>query len=154
MEKDKRLYIVLMILVVLIVSIFSFSYAFFMNKKEEHGKLNIVAGTLDYKIVGEEIEGNQIIVEKNTIKKIKLVITSLNPIDSKYELYYIGNEQVEVGYVEPEVNTKGEIKSLKSKEVTIYIRNNTSTSQIVILGVEGGLWNNDLVLVKDRKSVV
>ena len=34
---------------IIVISI-SASYAIFSNTKEEHGKLNIVAGTLDYKI--------------------------------------------------------------------------------------------------------
>ena len=50
MEKFKRYYVLIFILIMIIVISISASYAIFSNTKEEHGKLNIVAGTLDYKI--------------------------------------------------------------------------------------------------------
>lgn len=101
MIRGKKIYFGLMILVTFIVSILYFSYAFFTNKKEEHGKLNIVAGTLEYKIESDFLNNNQIEVDSDSSFEFIIKVSSLNKVDSKYELYYTLSENIEnieVGY--------------------------------------------------------
>ena len=50
MSKGKKIYFLVLILITILVTTFYFSYAIFSNIQEKHGKLNIVAGTLNYKI--------------------------------------------------------------------------------------------------------
>ena len=54
MNKKKVVYIGLLIIVSVIVTITCFSYAFLTRIDEQHGKINVVAGTLDYKIESDE----------------------------------------------------------------------------------------------------
>ena len=101
MSKGKKIYFLVLILVTILVTTFYFSYAIFSNTKEEHGKLNIVAGTLNYKIESSELDNDSITLPANTSKEIKIKLTSLNEVSSKYELYYIldkMNDKVSVGY--------------------------------------------------------
>ena len=145
MEKFKRYYVLIFILIMIIVISISASYAIFSNTKEEHGKLNIVAGTLDYKIENKYVENDQIMVNANDKITTTLKITSLNTISSKYELYYqIENniKDVKIGYASnTKDNVKGTIKANETKEIKIIIQNNSNQNVKVTFKVHGGLVN-------------
>ena len=55
MERRKIIYIGIILIVTVIVSITYFSYAFLTGKSEQRGKLNVVAGLLDYRIKSSEL---------------------------------------------------------------------------------------------------
>ena len=145
MEKFKRYYVLIFILIMIIVVSISASYAIFSNTKEEHGKLNIVAGTLDYKIENKYVENDQIMVNANDKITTTLKITSLNTISSKYELYYqIENniKDVKIGYASnTKDNVKGTIEANETKEIKIIIQNNSNQNAKVTFKVHGGLVN-------------
>ncbi len=147
MNKKKIIYMSLLILIVLLVTSIYVSYGFFTNKLEEHGKLNIVVGTLDYKLSEKEL-----VIPSHTAKEFKIEVTSLNDTDTKYELYYQmskENSDLTFGYVEDTKDQpKGEIKKNAKKEITLYVRNHTENNQTITLGIEGGFINNDLSLSK------
>ena len=156
MSKGKKIYFLVLILVTILVTTFYFSYAIFSNTKEEHGKLNIVAGTLNYKIESSELDNDSITLPANTSKEIKIKLTSLNEVSSKYELYYIldkTNDKVSVGYSkDTKDNVLGTIEGSSSKMITVVVRNDSDTSSKVTFKVLGGLLNNDLAL-KDGNSL-
>ena len=145
MEKFKRYYVLIFILIMIIVISISASYAIFSNTKEEHGKLNIVAGTLDYKIENKYVENDQIMVNANDKITTTLKITSLNTVSSKYELYYqIENniKDVKIGYASnTKDNVKGTIEANETKEIKIIIQNNSNQNVKVTFKVHGGLVN-------------
>ena len=150
MSKGKKIYIVILLLITVLVTTFYFSYAIFSNTKEEHGKLNIVAGTLNYKIESSSLDSDSIMIIANTSKEIKIKLTSLNEVSSKYELYYVldkVNENVSVGYSkDTKDNVVGTIDANKSKVITIVIRNDSNTDSKISFKVIGGLINNELAL--------
>ncbi len=156
MSKGKKIYFLVLLLITILVTTFYFSYAIFSNTKEEHGKLNIVAGTLNYKIESSELDSDSITLEANTSKEIKIKLTSLNEVNSKYELYYIldkTNDKVSVGYSkDTKDNVLGTIEGSSSKMISVVIRNDSDTSSKVIFKVLGGLINNELAL-KDGNSL-
>ena len=145
MKKFKKYYVLIFILIMIIVISISASYAIFSNTKEEHGKLNIVAGTLDYKIENKNLKNNQITVNSNNKITTMLKITSLNTISSKYELYYqIENniKDVKIGYASnTKDNVKGTIEANETKEIKIIIQNNSNQNVKVTFKVHGGLVN-------------
>ena len=145
MKKFKKYYVLIFILIMIIVVSISASYAIFSNTKEEHGKLNIVAGTLDYKIENKNLKNNQITVNANDKITTTLKITSLNTISSKYELYYqIENniKDVKIGYASnTKDNVKGTIEANETKEIKIIIQNNSNQNVKVTFKVHGGLVN-------------
>ena len=153
MEKFKRYYVLIFILIMIIVISISASYAIFSNTKEEHGKLNIVAGTLDYKIENKYVENDQIMVNANDKITTTLKITSLNTISSKYELYYqIENniKDVKIGYASnTKDNVKGTIKANETKEIKIIIQNNSNQNAKVTFKVHGGLVNLEYDDIKE-----
>ena len=153
MEKFKRYYVLIFILIMIIVISISASYAIFSNTKEEHGKLNIVAGTLDYKIENKNLKNNQITVNSNDKITTTLKITSLNTISSKYELYYqIENniKDVKIGYASnTKDNVKGTIKANETKEIKIIIQNNSNQNAKVTFKVHGGLVNLEYDDIKE-----
>ena len=156
MKNIKKSYFIIFGLIVLAVVCFSTSYAIFSNTKEEHGKLNIVAGTLNYKIESSELDSDSITLSANTSKEIRIKLTSLNEVSSKYELYYIldkTNDKVSVGYgKDTKDSVLGTVEANKSKMITIVIRNDSDTSSKVTFKVMGGLLNNNLAL-KDGNSL-
>ena len=153
MKKFKKYYVLIFILIMIIVISISASYAIFSNTKEEHGKLNIVAGTLDYKIENKNLKNNQITVNANDKITTTLKITSLNTISSKYELYYqIENniKDVKIGYASnTKDNVKGTIKANETKEIKIIIQNNSNQNVKVTFKVHGGLVNLEYDDIKE-----
>ena len=156
MKNIKKSYFIIFGLIVLAVVCFSTSYAIFSNTKEEHGKLNIVAGNLNYKIESSELDSDSITIPANTSKEIRIKLTSLNEVSSKYELYYIldkTNDKVSVGYSkDTKDSVLGTVEANKSKMITIVVRNDSDTSSKVTFKVLGGLLNNNLAL-KDGNSL-
>ena len=158
MNKIKMIYFGLFLIGIFLVSSTYFSYAFLTNKDELHGKLNIVVGTLEYKIESSDLHDNSISIPSGDTKIITLSVKSLNDVASKYELYYKlenDNALVTVGFLEDSLNTKsGTLENYESKKVEVIIRNKSDSSQKIIFGVEGGLINNDLVLNDNKSSLV
>ncbi len=156
MSKGKKIYFLVLLLITILVTTFYFSYAIFSNTKEEHGKLNIVAGTLNYKIESSELDSDSVTLEANTSKEIRIKLTSLNEVSSKYELYYIldkTNDKVSVGYSkDTKDSVLGTIEGSSSKMISIVVRNDSDTSTKVTFKVLGGLVNNELAL-KDGNSL-
>ena len=156
MKNIKKSYFIIFGLIVLAVICFSTSYAIFSNTKEEHGKLNIVAGNLNYKIESSELDSDSVTVPANTSKEIRIKLTSLNEVNSKYELYYIldkTNDKVSVGYSkDTKDSVLGTVEGSSSKMISIVVRNDSDTSTKVTFKVLGGLLNNELAL-KDGNSL-
>ena len=156
MKNIKKSYFIIFGLIVLAVVCFSTSYAIFSNTKEEHGKLNIVAGNLNYKIESSELDSDSVTVPANTSKEIRIKLTSLNEVSSKYELYYIldkTNDKVSVGYSkDTKDSVLGTVEGSSSKMISIVVRNDSDTSSKVTFKVLGGLLNNNLAL-KDGNSL-
>ena len=153
MSKGKKIYSLVLLLITILVTTFYFSYAIFSNTKEEHGKLNIVAGTLNYKIENKYVENDQITVNANDKITTTLKITSLNTISSKYELYYqIENniKDVKIGYASnTKDNVKGTIEANETKEIKIIIQNNSNQNVKVTFKVHGGLVNLEYDDIKE-----
>ena len=156
MKNIKKSYFIIFGLIVLAVVCFSTSYAIFSNTKEEHGKLNIVAGNLNYKIESSELDSDSITIPVNTSKEIRIKLTSLNEVSSKYELYYMldkTNDKVSVGYSkDTKDSVLGTVEGSSSKMISIVVRNDSDTSSKVTFKVLGGLLNNNLAL-KDGNSL-
>ena len=156
MKKIKKSYILIFVLFLIMMVSYRYSYAFFNDTKEEHGKLNVVVGDLKYKLESDSLDNDSIVVEANTSKEIKVKITSLNNISSKYELYYVldkVNDKVSVGYSsDTEDNVSGIIDTNSNKMITIVIKNASDISSTITFKVLGGLVNNELAL-KDGNSL-
>ncbi len=155
MSRGKKIYFGLLLLSIFLVSTMYFSYAFFTSRNEEHGKLNIVAGTLNYKVESKDLENNKITVGATQTKKVIIDIESLNEIESKYELYYLmdGNmNQIEIGY---DTNTKNEPRGIinpkEKKEVSVIIQNKNHEDATIEFKVIGGFVKNELVLSEGNR---
>ena len=142
------IYISFMIIITVIVSITYFSYAFYTHKDEQHGKLNIVAGTLDYKIKSSLLDNtNSIVLASYEKARLNIEIESLNEINSRYELYYTTtNNNIEIGYTTANQQPTGAINSKSKKVITVIIKNPTNSTAKVTFGVQGGLPTNTLAL--------
>ena len=99
MDKKRIMYIGILLIVTVIVTITSFSYAFLTRVDEEHGKLNMVVGDLTYKIESSDLTNNSITLSAGEATEIELTIKAENEIDTKYELYTNSVENVNIGYV-------------------------------------------------------
>lgn len=157
MKKAKKIYIVTVILLIISIGYFYASYAFFNNTKEEHGKLNIVAGDLKYKLESDSLDNGKIVIGASETKEFIVNLTSLNEIDSKYELYYrldTNNSDINVAYSSSSIDSvSGTIEAKGKKTITVKIENNGNTSSTVYIGVVGGLVNKKLVLGSGNNSL-
>ena len=149
----KKYYVIIFVIIMITIISLSASYAIFSNTKEEHGKLNIVAGTLDYKIENQYLKDNQITVNAKDKITTTLKITSLNSISSKYELYYqVENDSkdIKIGYAS---NTKDGVKGIiepnGNKKIKIMIQNNSNQDIKVAFKVHGGLVNLEYDDIKE-----
>ena len=153
MNKKKWIYIGILIVVIAIVSIASFSYAFLTKVDEQHGKINIVAGTLDYRIESSDLNSSNSITVTGT-KIIDIKLTSLNEISSKYELYYTStNNNVVVEYVDSNEKDEsvGTINAYSTKNIQVRITSTNAAT--VVFGVKGGFVYNELTLGTNENSL-
>ena len=154
MNRRKWIYIGILIVVAAIVSIASFSYAFLTRVDEQHGKINIVAGTLDYKIESDDLENNSITLSANESKEIEITIKSVNKINSKYQLYTNNVENVDIRYTDEEEPGVGTISSNGTKTIKVVLENNSDTDKTITFGVQGGFEDKTLTLEDNRVAVV
>ena len=146
MGRKKIIYFSLLFILVVICTITYFSYAFLIKTEEHHGKLNIVTGTLKYGLTSENLTNNSITVGPGKTE-LKLVLRSLNKIDSKYQLYYQAATGVVVGYPDTNLST-GIIQANDQITILLVINNTTDSNQTVTFGVQGGFTGNELVLAQ------
>ena len=148
MDRKKIIYIGSLFILTVIVSITYFSYAFFTSKYEQRGKLNIVTGTLDYKLSSTLLDNtNSITLASGEKARLNIKIESLNEIASKYELFYTTtNNEIEIGYNTNHDLPMGTINKDGTKMVTVIIKNKTASQAKVTFGVEGGFTSNTLVI--------
>ena len=67
------------IIITVMVSITAFSYAFLTRIDEQHGKLNIVVTTLDYKIESDDLNNNSITLGANESKEYAPIFNVESP---------------------------------------------------------------------------
>ena len=155
LTSNKKYIVLLLIFLIGFLTIYiNTSYGLF-KKKDYLTSIDFVAGTLDYKIENVELENNSITLAAGSERKLTLTLTSLNQVDSKYELYYlingekVDNPDIEIGYTNESVDSvKGTISANDTKEITVSIKNNGNEAVNITLGCEGGLINNELVMAK------
>ena len=130
------------------------SYGTFVYVTEGYKASEMMVGNLMYGITIEEdgststIENNKVTIPSNTKGYFYVIISSVNPIDSKYTLGYKSNNNIDVQYTDktnwmPEGLIKGYDEKTYSKKVKIIIDNTSNTtSSEVIFNVFGGYTYN------------
>ena len=151
--KVSKIYAIIAIAVSLLCLVGYFSYAMFTVSKTKENALSIVTGGLNYTITGTGVTSNRITTTAGSTKSVTLTVTSQNDIDSKYQLYYQNNSNVEVYYLESNEDPFGTIEANGSIQITILIKNKASSSQTITLGVQGGYPSNELTLESGRTAV-
>ena len=159
---NKKYIVLLLIFLIGFLTVYiNTSYGLF-KKKDYLTSIDFVTGTLNYKIESSNLTNNNITVDAGNEYKLNLKLTSLNSIDSKYELYYlingekVTNPDLEIGYTEDSKDSvkgiiagnDGTINSNSSKNVTVSIKNTSTKAVTITIGCEGGLINNELIMVK------
>ena len=149
----KRLVIILMLVVLGIIAIGT-SYSIF-TRTDELTSIDFIAGNLYYEINSSDLVDNKLTIGPNSEKDITLTITSLNNIDSKYEVYYLVDgedknvEGVTISYISDSDNkTSGFINKNEVKDIDINIVNDTEKSHEIEFDCVGGLESNELVMNK------
>ena len=155
MGRKRVIYFGLLMIVIVLVVVTSFSYAFLIKTEEHHGKLNVVVGTLDYKISSKLLNNNKITVGSNEKAKLNIKIESLNEIDSRYELFYTTtNNNIEIGYTTSGDNPTGTIQAKKTKSINVIIKNTSNSSATITFGTVGGFTGNTLTKPSGKTSLV
>ena len=135
-----------------------FSYAIFTVQEEKTNAISIITGTLNPTLTSTDgaFANNQIVVPASTTKEITIKLTNNNNRDAKFNFYYKGDlpTGVNVGYAEstkdiPPDTTGIVLGQGESKEYTIRIKNNSSSSFSLQIGSEGGLSDKDLSFSTD-----
>ena len=156
MERKKIIYIGCLLILTVIISIASFSYAIWSNKSEQRGKLNIVAGTIEYEIESADLDTNKSIsVPANSVKEIDVKIISLNEINSKYGLYYqTTNSDVKVYYRYDNIKEPiDEILKRGNVVLKLVIVNDSSTTGTVTFGINGGFTGKQLNIIENYENI-
>lgn len=113
-----------------------FSYAMFTVTKEKESALNVVVGGLNYTVTGTGVTNNQITVAGNSISTYVLTLTSQNRIDSRYQLFYQDNSNVDIYYLEDFSSFKQEFAYTGS--IQTYTAPVTGDYQLEVWGASGG----------------
>ena len=153
-----KIYIIVIIIVTLLVVGGYYSYAMFTVTKERNDAISIITGNLTYTLEVDGVEGNTLTVEANTVKEFTITLSNPNNRVARFNFYYIGSlpADVSTGYVVVDgvntpptvtgVNLERSGSSGSSNTYTIRVRNYSSNSATITLGVSVGLDYNDLSL--------
>ena len=155
MDRKKVIYIGSILIITVIVSVTYFSYAFFVHKDEQHGKLNIVAGTLDYSIKGVGVSNNRVNLAAKQVKQLTLDIKSLNEIDSKYGLYYTSsNANIKAYYKNNTPSLPlGQILKKSNNKIDVVLVNDTDAAGYIDFVITGGFVGNELTKVTNTNDI-
>ena len=156
MDRKKIIYIGSLLVITVIISIASFSYAIWSNKSEQRGKLNIVAGTLNYEIESDDLDINKSIsMPANSVKEISVRVTSLNEIDSKYGLYYqTDNSDIKVYYRYENIKEPiDEIDKRSHVTLQLVVVNSSTTAGTVSFDINGGFEGKTLDIIENYENI-
>ena len=153
-----KIYMIGMIIITLLVVGGYFSYAMFTVSKEKSNAISIVTGNLTYKLEVDGSEGNKLTIGSGETKEFTVTLSNPNNRTARFNFYYIGSlpSGVEAGYktgdginipmeaVGSNLTASGSAGS--SNTYKIRVKNGSSSSVTVTLGVSVGLDYNDLSL--------
>ena len=135
-----------------------FSYAMFTVSKERNDAISIITGNLEYDLQVDGTKSNTLTVPAGKTKKFTITLSNPNNRKARFNFYYVGSlpNGVEAGYKTGNgVNTPPEEKGINlemtgtsgsSNTYTIRVKNDSSSSATITLGVQVGLDYNDLAL--------
>lgn len=150
-----KIYMMLVVLITSIIVLSYSSYAIFSVRNEKHNAIHVTTGNLSYRLEGSQITQQQIEIEAAKSEFISVTITSLNTIDSYYQMYY-NNDSVYIYYQQKDDLPFGQIGTINNnsqKTINLVIINNSSTKQKVTLGVKGGFIGHTLTLENGQNKI-
>lgn len=155
MRRRQIIYLGIVLITVVLTTVSYYSYAFFTSKSEQRGKLNIITGTLDYRIESTDLVDNYVEIEANSTKTINLKIISLNEIDSKYKLYYSSSSDAVKVVCSDDTTTLPEdtITTNEEKNISVDLTNESDDIQRIEFGIQGGFVSNEIALDENKKAV-
>ena len=149
-----NIYAVYVLLLTIIILASYASYAIFSIRKERKNSISITTGQMNYNLTSNDVIDSKMIIPGNSSKEIEIIITSLNPIESKYQLYYLENSNITIEYKIDNDDPFGSIgQNGTNKNVSIVISNKSNESQTIILGVQGGMIDKELILDSGKTAV-
>ncbi len=154
LRKNKRSLVLLFFLVITLAITIGTSYSLF-QKRDVVREFSIVVGDLTFQLESNAFdEEGKIKVEPHSVKEFFVSITSMNLVDTLYQLYYeeLANEEVEIAYyiLPGNDSSSGEIEGGGKRQVKIRIENNSSEEATVKIGIQGGLPNNVIELEEGK----
>ena len=158
----------IVILFVMALSMLGFvlyeSLALFAGTVEKNGIASIVAGNVNFSITSTDTtysnSTKNITVEAGVTKYINFTITNSAPIDAKYKMYYApvtptslpSGATVKLAYLSPNAES-AVLESGESAKVMAVIKNTSTSSVTVEIGVEGGYVNNSVSLSSGHSAL-
>ena len=154
------------LVVVLVICLFVLRSSFaYYELKEEIGDA-IVLKTMDLNYTFTNLDtNNTVTVPASGEQEITITLNTQNPIEMKYQLYYLvqnssdfSNDELASLRVNLSPSSKNEsigtIVQSDTKEFTLIFKNPTSKDVVYQIGAQGGLMNQDLVLEKGKPIVL
>ena len=144
------------------------SLAIFAGTVEKSNVATIVAGNITFTVTSDDSAYNastgQITVAANSEKFITLTVTNTTVVGARYRVYYkpinpstlpsgvtVGVSSLSPYAVTETLTQKGAIAS--SKKIRVGIKNTSTSSVTIKLGVEGGYQNNTVTLSSGNTAV-
>ena len=153
-----KIYMIVMVIITLLVLGVYFSYAMFTVSKEKSNAITIITGNLESKLDIDGTEGNKLTVGTGETKEFTITLSNPNNRIARFNFYYEGSlpSGVTAGYVTGEglntppaavgVNLEKSGSAGSSNIYKIRVKNDSSSSVTITLGVQVGLDYNDLAL--------
>ena len=158
----------IVILFVMALSMLGFvlyeSLALFAGTIEKNGIASIVAGDVNFSITSTDTtysnSTKRITVASGVTKYINFTITNSSPINARYKMYYDpvtptslpSGATVKLAYISPNAES-AVLESGASTKVMAVIKNTSTSSVTVEIGVEGGYENNSVSLSSGRLAL-
>jgi len=150
--KKKKIFLIILIGIMVsgIVLMYS-SYALFSANQISKSAITIKVGTMNGTLKIDGTTTNKLTLDKGKKQTFVVTLENLNAIEGKFLPYYIGTipDGVTFGYMEAtgiDLPIETNLSKNGKKTYSIYLENNSTSSVIINLGVQGGLVNQPLSL--------
>jgi len=158
-ENKRKVIMTVVLIMAVFVVLLNTSFGYF-NKRIEGTKLTFNVGTLNYELDCINLAGCEITIPSNQSKTFNVNLTSLNKIDTKYELFYEiisptnTKNVIDGGHLLTENSSDIGIITKNSTKNIALVANNTGSDEVTIkLGVVPSLKSDNATLEENQISM-
>lgn len=142
-ESKANKYLLVSLVITFLCPLLVFSYSNFIEISDSYTASQMFIGNISYSMRIDDEPTSSVVVEANSEKEVKVSISALNDISSKYKLIYEEIPNVTIEYASDDNEpTQGAITT--TRDFSLLITNNSDNDVTIEFGVASGYSTNEV----------